>query len=333
MGHIVISWYHYSFDVVFASRISISVIWVSGSFGLYTHRLSSTATSLGIGNIEQDILALIPSTQPRYPAYCWVSSRRWHSYPIVGRRDLPGPRLRRARGGRPHRSFPCISYPTRLASSRSQLVSLHLGSRACFRIPTASQFPPSPSSAICSARPVVVLDLSGVVPSEPIDEQEEKRISRLQQNILDYMVGWRADPRIYLPPPWLALAGRCSVGSARGASISLPFSWLVSPPHVFLGFGTPWSCLLLPFSRYRTVAWRPLLFLWRQRYVCYVPLFILSIYARMPLLSFDVFLSCTIFMHPSTFWRVLPHSVSISHHRLIAHISSVCNLCTSIYSG
>ena len=99
-------------------RISTSDFWASDLFGLSTHRLRTTPPAF------TTVYRLYRTGHPRasshslphhrYPAYCWVSRRHWHSYPIVGAPGALASRPRRGLGYGPFRSFPVHLTPTRL---------------------------------------------------------------------------------------------------------------------------------------------------------------------------------------------------------------------------
>ncbi|RDX45111.1 hypothetical protein OH76DRAFT_1020761 [Lentinus brumalis] len=77
-----------------------------------------------IGYIDQDILALVPSL-PNIdtPTIAGSAVGAGIHSPSSAARDLPGPRLRRARGGRPSQTFRVYLIHTRLASSTCVITS------------------------------------------------------------------------------------------------------------------------------------------------------------------------------------------------------------------
>ena len=271
-------------------------------FSRALHSSTSThGTTRFIGYIEQDILAFFPIptlTHHRYPAYCWVSGRRWHSYPIAGRtrslRSAATPRSRRS----PIRSFLCISYP----HSHRALLDLTL----CHYVSTPCMlshvnriaFSPFPSSAICSTRTVVVLGRLRRCTNRRYRRARRKtniKIAAKPPRLYGRLEG-RSALFISLPPgsqwrddlQWVLPGGLVYVFPSLG--------WR-SPPCV-LGFWDSWSCLLLPFSPYRTVAWRPFLFYGVGDMS--VMSLLLPFTSICPLLPLRFSFPCTIFMHPSS---------------------------------
>lgn len=220
-GRNIISRYHYSFDVVFV--ISISDFRASGFSGLFTHRLRTTPIGIYhrfIGSLEQDTRALFSHPHiidtrlllGQLSALAFIPHRRRPRLLSLSATSL---------AREPPTPIPSRVYfiPTRLPAL-SDLNLCHYISAPCFRIVNciASRILPSSTNLLYpGGRPTLLRSSRRCTTRRYRRARRKRRISRLQQN-LDYMVGWRADPAyLYIiTTPWLALAGRSSVGSPGG---------------------------------------------------------------------------------------------------------------------
>ena len=159
-------------------------------------------------------------------------------------------------------------------------------------------FSPFPSSAICSTRTVVVLGRLRRCTNRRYRRARRKtniKIAAKPPRLYGRLEG-RSALFISLPPgsqwrddlQWVLPGGLVYVFPSLG--------WR-SPPCV-LGFWDSWSCLLLPFFPYRTVAWRPFLFYGVGDMSVMSLLFPFTSICPLPSLRFSF--PCTIFMHPSS---------------------------------
>lgn len=203
-GRNIISRYHYSFDVAFASSSAPATL-ASDFFGLFTHRLRTTPL------VSPSVYWLTRTGHPRpFPYPHTIDTRLLLGLPsalafIPHRRRSRSPLASTTSRVRvpPTPSFPCISYPHSTLGFVALNLCHYIGLFACSRISTASHFVPFPPPPICSTRVAAPRSRGrlGVVQTEDIDEQEEKEE---YQDCSKTSTIWSAGgpiSRIYTSPP------------------------------------------------------------------------------------------------------------------------------------
>ena len=315
--------YHYSFDVVFlpSAPATFGLPVLSGSTlidFLDPHGIHPGLRLHRTGHLRVFIFPYSHPPQHRYPAYCWVSHRRWHSYPTARGVRPSGSRLVAVE--RTAQPDPSRVYLIALVSGlfSVQLVSLHRLTCMLSHLHRIA-FPPLPSPSPSSAN--LLYPVVAVFHAAPALYNRRYRRARRKTN-----TSTASKPRLYG-----RLEGRSRVfisslarigGTLRppswGISTGLPLSWPASsPPCVFLGFGTFLVVFITFFFLYRSVL--RAFFYFPAAEIC--PMFTCLPFmfhydARMPF-PFPFFplheLHASFFLYH--FFGVLPHSVSISHHR------------------